>query len=327
MKLGIDIYSLRSQGWNAFQHLEYARQIGLDVVHFSDLEPFDSLEPAYLRRVRRRADELGLSIEAGMGSICPGSVTFNGARGSAVAQLREMLGVAEILGSPVVRCFLGSNADRPHLKERQAEVVATCQAVRAECLDKGLTIAIENHAGDQQGRELRALIEAAGPDFVGACIDPGNAVWVAEDPLLTLEYLAPYVAASHARDSAVWPHPTGATVHWVAMGDGNVGIRAWAERYRALCPGKSFTMEVITGMAPKVLNTLEPAYWETYRETPAWEYARFEALVRAGQPFIGPMITVARGEMPKEYQAALVVQQRMDVERSVAWCKANGLGD
>jgi hypothetical protein len=31
MKLGLDIFSLRSQGWDAFQHLEYASQLGLDL--------------------------------------------------------------------------------------------------------------------------------------------------------------------------------------------------------------------------------------------------------------------------------------------------------
>ena len=43
MKLGVEIYSLRSQGWDAFQHLEYAHQLGLDVVQFSERRYFESL--------------------------------------------------------------------------------------------------------------------------------------------------------------------------------------------------------------------------------------------------------------------------------------------
>ena len=35
-------------------------------------------------------------------------------------------------------------------------------------MDAGLKIAIENHAGDMQARELKMLIEEAGKDFVGA---------------------------------------------------------------------------------------------------------------------------------------------------------------
>jgi sugar phosphate isomerase/epimerase len=330
MKLGIDIYSLRYQGWDAFQTLDYAQRIGLGVVHFSDLEPFASLELDYLRRVKARADELGLGIEVGMLSICPSSTIFDGKRGTAVEQVREMLGVAHRLGSQVLRCVLGANADRrtalpfgAHLEN----TVATCRAVREQAMDLGIKLAIENHAGDMQGRELRALIEAAGPEYVGDCIDPGNAVWVAEDPAVTLDYLAPYVVASHVRDSAVWPHPLGAAMQWVAMGDGNVGIAAWVRRYQRECPHLPMTMEIITGSPPRVINYLEPSYWEVYRATPAWEFARFERLVRDGQPYLGPMLTVGRGEQPPEYRAALAAQQRVDVERSVAYCRSLGLGE
>ena len=103
-------------------------------------------------------------------------------------------------------------------------------------MDLGIKIAIENHSGDLQGWELRRLIEEAGPEYVGACIDTGNPLWVHEDPVVTLEHLAPYVATSHIRDSAVWPHPKGAAVQWVAMGDGNVGIRNGPSATRRSAP-------------------------------------------------------------------------------------------
>jgi sugar phosphate isomerase/epimerase len=332
MKLGVDIYSLRLQGWNAFQHLEYAKKIGLNIVHFSDLEPFESLDDDYLVKVKAKADELGMLIEAGMGSICPTSNTFSDARGSAVDQLKEMLHIAQVLGSPVVRCFLGSNADRHSELPLEAHIentVATCKAVRSMAMDMGIKIAVENHAGDMQARELKGLIEAAGPEYVGACIDPGNACWVSESPFVTLEHLAPYVVTSHARDTAVWSHPRGAAVQWVAMGDGTVGIDKWAEEYKLKCPNAPFTMEIITGGPARVLNYMEPEYWKAYPNTPAAEFARWEKHVREGQPFMGPMITVRGGsDMPDEYRAALVVQQRIDLERSVAYCREKlGIGE
>ena len=55
MKLGVDIYSLRHNDWNAFEHIEYASKIGLNVVHFSEMKPFESLEKSYLRDVKRSA--------------------------------------------------------------------------------------------------------------------------------------------------------------------------------------------------------------------------------------------------------------------------------
>src|SRR5262245_5131936 len=112
MTLGIDIFSLRLQNWNAFEHLDYAHQLGVELVHFSEARFLDSLEDDYLKQLKARADGLGLQLEVGMGSICPTSTSFSGERGTAVAQVRQMLHVADLLGSPILRCYLGTNADR-----------------------------------------------------------------------------------------------------------------------------------------------------------------------------------------------------------------------
>jgi sugar phosphate isomerase/epimerase len=323
MKLGVDVYSLRYQPWDAFQHLAYAHQIGLDVVHFSDLKPFESLNDEYLQRVKARADELGLVIEVGMLSICPTAHIFDDARGTAIEQVREMLHIAEILGSPIVRCVLGSNADRQGeipLSAHMQATIETCRAVRDQALDLGIKLAIENHAGDMQGRELAALIEGAGPEYVGACIDAGNPLWVGESPFVTLAHVAPYVVTSHVRDTAVWAHPRGAAVQWVAMGDGSIGIEAWARQFKKACPDVPFSLEIITGSPPRVLNYLEPEYWAPYPDTPAAEFIEFLKLVQNGQPYLGPMLTAQWSGNPPEYQAALVLQQRLDLERSVRYC-------
>lgn len=325
MKLGVDIFSLRRQGWNAFEHLAYARQIGLNVVHFSDLSPFASLDEDYLRQVKDKADEGGLLVEVGMGSICPTSTTFSGQRGTAVEQLREMLKIARLLGSPAVRCFLGSNADRRTalpLAGHMEQTIATCRAVRSQALEWGIKIAIENHAGDMQGRELKMLIEEAGPDYVGACIDTGNPLWVAESPFVTLEQLAPYVVMAHIRDSAVYSHPQGAMVQWLAMGDGSIGMVDWAKQFQANCPSVHFTLEIISSIGLRVLNFLEPDFWTLYPNTPAAEFARFLQLVQTGRPFTGSLLTADWSEPSPAYRAALVEQQRRQLEKSVAYCRS-----
>ena len=332
MKLGVDIYTIRFQGWDTFQILDYCAGIGLNLVHFSDLNSFASTEAGYLAEVKAHADELGLAIEVGMMSICPTAAIFDPSQGTAVEQTTRMLHVASALGSPILRCVLGSNADRHSalpLEAHMQAAVETCQAVRGLAMDLGIKLALENHAGDMLGWELKQLIERAGPDSVGACIDSGNPVWVAEDPMVTLEHLAPYVLTSHVRDSAVYAHPTGAAVQWVAMGDGNVGIDAWVERYKTLCPHAPLSLEIITGWPPRILNYLEEAYWAAYPQARASEFARFERLVRRGQPFTGTMVTVSHGEeVPEEYMAAQVAQQRYDLERSVRYCREKlGIGE
>lgn len=292
MKLGVDNFSLRFTDWDAFQLCTYARRIGLDGVHFSNLAPFKRLDATYLDEVKAHADGLNLFIEVGMGSICETSSTFSKADGSAVEQLTQMLHIAARFNSPAVRCYLGSNADRrTNLAAHINATIATCQAVRPLACELGIKIAIENHGGDMQGRELAELIERAGPDYVGACIDSGNPLWVGESPFTALDHLAPYVVMSHVRDTAVWAHPRGAAALWVPMGDGTVGIDRWAAQYMAQCPHTNFTLEVIATLPPRVLNFLDGSYWEIYPAMPAYEFARFLQHVAEGHAYTKAMHT------------------------------------
>src|SRR6266567_1210047 len=206
VKLGIDLFSLRSQNWTPFQLLEYSAAQKAKVVHFSEIRFIGSLESDNLRAVRRRAEELGIQVEIGMRSICPTSKMFDAKAGTAEEQIARMLEAAKLVGSPIVRAVLGSSEDRkPGPLERHIEsTVQVLRNVRSRVQDMNLKIAIENHSGDMQGHELKQLIEAAGKEFVGACLDSGNPAWTLEDPHVTLDALYPYVLTSHVRDSAVW---------------------------------------------------------------------------------------------------------------------------
>ena len=324
MKLGLDVFSLRFNDWNADELLDYAHGLGVGVVHFSEVHYFESLETGYLEQVKRHAAGLGIDIEVGMASICPTSTSFSPARGSATEQLAEMLRVAALMGSPALRCYMGTNADRHTelpLEAHRVATVATLRSVRSLALDLGVKIAIENHAGDMQGRELAMLIEEAGPDFVGACIDAGNPLWVAESPFVTLEHLAPYVLMCHVRDTALWQHPLGAAAQWVAVGEGTIGLDEWTRIFRARCPNVNYTLEIITCIAPRVLNYLQPEYWSAYPATPAAEFARFLQLVMAGRPYTEPVLTADLRSVAPEYRAALALQQRVKLEQSVRYCR------
>ena len=198
----------------------------------------------------------------------------------------RMIEAARIVGSRIVRAVVGTIADRTGplpIEGHIQNAVKVLKAVRSRVVDAGLKIAIENHAGDMQGRELKMLIDEAGKDFVGACLDAGNPLRAVESPHLTLEILAPYVVTSHVRDTAVWPSPEGAAVAWVRMGDGNIGIDDYVRRFAECCPGRALSLEIIVG-PPRYLNYHDPKFWEGYRNMPAWEFARFVALVEKGTP-------------------------------------------
>ncbi|MBI3857772.1 MAG: sugar phosphate isomerase/epimerase [Planctomycetes bacterium] len=214
LKLGFDNYSIRALNWKAPQLLDYAASLRLDSVLFSDLDVYESLSDDYLRGVKAKADDLGIEIQAGTGGICKASSFFNGKWGPPEKLLRTTIRVAKALGSPVARCFLGWTEDRKgpdgiwgHIRS----VIQTCKKLRSYARDCGVRIAVENHAGDMQSQELYCLIQEAGPDYMGATMDSGNAVWALEDPAATtLEILGPVALSAGIRDSAVWETKDGA---------------------------------------------------------------------------------------------------------------------
>src|ERR1700686_1046333 len=83
VKLGIDLFSIRSQGWTPFEYLDYCARWKARVVHFSEIRFLGSLEPDHLRKVRVHSDKLGIEIEIGMRSICPTSKLFDPKQGTA----------------------------------------------------------------------------------------------------------------------------------------------------------------------------------------------------------------------------------------------------
>ena len=290
-QLGLDLFSLRSQGWTPFQQLDFAKENGASVVNFSEPRFLGGTQEDHLKRVREHADSLGVRIEVGFGSICPTAQRFAKEDGTAREQLLRMFGIARILGSPFVRCYLGGSEDRRGdipLERHVENTVAACRSVRDEDGRHGIKIAVENHAGDLQARQLRALVEEAGTDFVGTLLDAGNATWTLENPFHTLEVLAPLALTTGIRDSRIWLADGAVHVMWVPMGQGNVGMDRWARRFRELRPDLAFSLEIINLRASRKFAVRERAFWDHYRDVPAWVYEDFLSLARDGEPYAAP---------------------------------------
>ncbi len=329
IKLGFDTYSVRAFKWKAPQLLEYAAGLKLDTIQFSDLADYESHEPAYLQKIKDQAARLNIAVDGGMGCIGPLSKSFRKNGPPAREQLLEGLRISKDVGTKVMRCYMGSNADRigpPGIEANMESTIKLFQSVRAEALDLGVKIALENHAGDMQAREVKTIIEESGREFVGSNLDTGNPIWVVEDPFVTLETLAPYVVTSHMRDSAVFETANGAAGQWVAMGDGNIDYVKFVAQFRKLCPHSAMHLEIITGRPPTPLPYLEADFWKLYPKMPAGEFARFVALAKSGHPFMGAMVVedvpgLAGTPHPEIMTAALKEQQRIDLERSFEYCK------
>ncbi len=317
VKLGLDNYSVRAMKWKAAELVDYAAKLRTDSLFITDLDAFDSLDDRPLTEVRKRAADKGVQLHLGTWSVCPTSSTFKKTWGTAEEHLTLAIRVAKALGSPVARVVLGNAQDRSSpggIRARMADTLKVLKACRGRAVDAGVKIALENHAGDMQTRELAALIEEAGKDYVGANIDSGNALWTMEDPQTALEVLAPYVVTSSLRDGVVWETERGAVVQWTAMGEGMVDFRGFFARFVELCPGVPVHIETISG-GRREFPYLEPAFWSTYPDHRGADFARFVALAKRGKPR-EPVKPVNDQEF-----------QRGEIERSLRYCKETlGLG-
>src|ERR1700722_2532083 len=137
VRLGIDLFSIRDAGWSPFEYLDYCARQGAQVVHFSEIRFVGNLETEHLKKVRAHAERLGISLEIGMRSICPSSNLFDARQGTAEEQLGRMIAAASSIGSPIVRCVLGSMEDRrpPGIESRIEDTVRVLRAMRSRVSD------------------------------------------------------------------------------------------------------------------------------------------------------------------------------------------------
>ena len=238
--------------------------------------------------------------------------------------------MAAAVGAKAMRCYLGSSADRmgePGIEAHMENTIKVFRSVRSEALDLRVKIAIENHDGDMQAREVKAVIEESGKDFVEASnLDTGNPLWVVEDPLLTLEVLAPYVITSHIRDvGAVRASARGAAGRMGRAGRWPKSTSSASSSYSANGARKRRCNSRSSPAARRrVIPYLEQDFWKPFPKALASENSRASSRwPRPGHPYMGAMVIedVAGQRRPAIMTDALKEQQRIDLEQSLEYAK------
>ncbi|HEU0123075.1 MAG TPA: TIM barrel protein [Bryobacteraceae bacterium] len=320
--MGLNTYCLRALRWNDAQHLDYCASQRLDAVFLQDSLDAKRDDPAHWKWVRGRAKELDLHLETGGSSLLPKTDAEMGER---MALLKRNIERAAAMGSPLVRTLLAS--DRASLPPGPiAQHIETAKkmlrTVRSQAMDAGVKIAVEVHK-DLQAREHRQLVEEAGPEFVGTYLDTGNPVFVMEDPLQTVEVLGKYALTVHLRDSVVYEHPRGIAVQWVPLGEGTIDFPAIVSKVRELCSNVHIYIKPITGRPPYVHPIYDDAYWATYPEVKAGDFARFLALAKRGRPYEGHVVIedLQGRPIPAPFLPAIQFQQREHMERSIGYAR------
>src|SRR6516165_3537448 len=249
--------SVSGNNFSPTQFLDYLSSIKLTWAMLS-LPPEVLRDEAALRAVRAHADQLGIKLQLAFGSVCPSSKSFNAQLGTLEEQVARGLKASQIFGAKCMRCVLGGDPERPQIDMHIDNMVKAVRGLRSRILDSGVRLAVENHGGDLQSREMKGMVEAVGTDAMGVCLDSGNPVWMLEDPHMTLEMLVPYALTCHVRDSAVWKTPDGIAVRWVNMGEGNVDIDGWIRKFIAAKPGLPIIFENLVSGTPRVHHIYDP---------------------------------------------------------------------
>jgi 3-oxoisoapionate decarboxylase len=326
--LGLNTYCLRALRWHDIPLLDYAASLRLDACFLQDSVDPGVMDAGHWAKVREHARGLGLRLETGGGIFVPKSAEeFE----STVRTFERQIDRAKALGSPVVRCLIASErATMPSgpVEQTMETAVKVLRRVRTRALDAGLKLAIENHK-EIQAWATREVIETAGKEFVGSYLDTGNPVFVAEDPLTTVEELGHLAVCVHLRDSVIYEHPQGIAVQWVPLGEGVNDFVRIVQRVRELCPPVALYVKPITGRPPAVLPVYDDAFWKLFPKARSADFARFAALARRGRPYEKHVVIedIPGRQTPEAFLPAVQYQQREHMERSVEYAKKTlGLG-
>ncbi len=139
-------------------------------------------------------------------------------------------------------------------------------------------LAVENHK-DQRIDERVKLFESIDSEFLGACLDTGNSFALLDDPITTVEALAPYAFTVHLKDQAVRPYEEGFLLGEIPLGEGCLDLRRMVQVIREAKPSIHFALELITRDALRV-PCLTEKYWTTLPTVSASELARTMQIVR-----------------------------------------------
>ncbi|MDW4498570.1 sugar phosphate isomerase/epimerase family protein [Sulfitobacter sp. D35] len=229
MRLGLGSYAFR---WNigigdqvpqtpmtAFDVLDAAERLGLEVVQYADNLPLHKLSEADLDRLRAAAEAKGITLELGTQSFDAEDV-------------RRYLTIGRRIGSKLLRVALDAGDARMPVPE----LAKALRPLLDEARNADIRIAIENHFNYPSPRMVE-LLETVDDDALGVCLDVANSICAGEWPEETVRLLAPFTINLHLKDYLITPdrHGVGFYIHGVPLGEGRAPI-PWLLDQLAHCP-------------------------------------------------------------------------------------------
>jgi sugar phosphate isomerase/epimerase len=198
------------------------------------------LDPARLKEVRERADELGLYLEAGIGLVNPYAIAEDPrlrtlGEGDTLLGFRRIMESAAAIG--ITELWAETAGFKPysgrfHYDRFRTDVSWTDQLAAIDkflhllapiARDLGIHINLETHE-EITSFELVRLIESVGPDVTGITFDTANVLQRAEHPVWCARRIAPYVRQTHIKDAGLFHVPGGLAYQMRPNGQGVVEL-------------------------------------------------------------------------------------------------------
>lgn len=283
-----------------YEFLEHCNSIGAAGIQAG----LTSLEDAYLTKLRARAEQLGMYIEV-MAGLPP----------AAPEPWIKTMEAAKKAGAICVRS--SSPLGRRYEKFSSLDDWKREDAKSRDAVARGVQIAnrlkmpwvIENHK-EWLTEDLTAMFQQYSSEYFGCCLDTGNNIAMLDDPIDTVERLAPWAISTHIKDMGVAEYEDGFLLSELPLGTGMLDLRRILETIRRARPKTKLTLEMIT-RDPLKIPCFTDKYWATWPERSGRDLARTMRLVKAKSQKL-PMLSALS---PADQKAA----EHENVVKCLAW--------
>ncbi len=199
IKLSLAAYSFRDRlqpkngkpaTMDLFQFVDFAADQGIDAVELTSYYFPPDVTPDYLHRLKQHAFTLGLDISGtSVGNdfcLPPGP-----RRDASLNLVRTWIDRAAELDAPVIRIFAGQVPKGEPEAPAVERAIAGIKAALPYAVEKGVTLALENHGGiTATPDQLLHIVQSIDSPNFGVNLDTFN--FRTDDPYTDLAKLAPY---------------------------------------------------------------------------------------------------------------------------------------
>lgn len=229
----------------------------------------------WAHRTRRMKEELGMYLEI---------QTFLPRSGA--AEFEHAVKIAKEAGATSLRavCLLGRRYELMSSAEEWRSAVAVYHQQIAAALPiverYRMPLGIENHK-DLRLDEQVQLLEHYSSEYLGVCLDTGNSLAILEDPMETVEALAPWTVNVHFKDMAMEECDSGFLLSEVPLGEGLLDLPRMVDVIRRARPDVQFSLEMIL-RDPLLVPCLTDQYWASFDRVNGRDLARTLSRIRGG---------------------------------------------